>query len=326
MNELTQYVAAATPVPLQQPIPYSDLERMAIAIARSKLFGVQEPNQAIALCLIAQAEGLHPAIAARDFHIIQGRPAKSAEAIHRAFLAAGGKIEWHRLDDDVADATFSHPSGGTFRCAWDMDRARQAGLGGKENWKKYPRAMLRSRCISEGCRTVYPGATSGMYTPEEVRDMPKEKAVAGEVISLPPQPGPPSVDSGVPPEPPIGAGSAAHEALEARISELGLNREGVKTWCVKNWGVEHFPDLTPVQQRDLVFRLTGFAVTKLMRQIPLMNAADLEALIESPPGWLQLLPDEGYVMEAADRRLTAITPIGDSAQDSASEADSDPIE
>jgi uncharacterized protein YbbK (DUF523 family) len=38
-------------------------------------------------------------------------------------------------------------------------------------WKKYPRQMLRSRVVSEGVRTVCPGATSGMYVPEEVQDI-----------------------------------------------------------------------------------------------------------------------------------------------------------
>jgi hypothetical protein len=40
-------------------------------------------------------------------------------------------------------------------------------------WKKYPRQMLRSRVVSEGVRTVYPNATSGLYVPEEVRDFDK---------------------------------------------------------------------------------------------------------------------------------------------------------
>ncbi|MBL0320418.1 MAG: hypothetical protein IPP74_14180, partial [Alphaproteobacteria bacterium] len=41
-------------------------------------------------------------------------------------------------------------------------------LTDKEVWKSYPRGMLRSRCISEGVRTVYPGIISGIYTDEEV--------------------------------------------------------------------------------------------------------------------------------------------------------------
>src|SRR5579871_4412640 len=90
----------------------TDLERMARAFAASKLFGVQTPEQALALCLVAQAEGRHPASAAQDYHIISGRPAKKADSMLRDFLAGGGKVEWHALSDEIADATFSHPAGG----------------------------------------------------------------------------------------------------------------------------------------------------------------------------------------------------------------------
>ena len=148
----------------------TDLERIARAFAASKLFGIQNVDQALALCLIAQAEGRHPASAAQDYHIVQGRPAKKAEAMMRDFISAGGKVEWHRLDDGGADATFSHPAGGAARITWDMDRAKRAGLS-TDTWRKYPRQMLRSRVVSEGVRTVYPMATSGMYVPEEQADI-----------------------------------------------------------------------------------------------------------------------------------------------------------
>jgi len=88
--------------------------------------------------------------------------AKKSEAMLRDFLSAGGKVEWHQLDNELADATFSHPAGGTIRISWDMERARKAGLGGKDMYLKYPRQMLRARVVSEGVRTVWPSATSGM--------------------------------------------------------------------------------------------------------------------------------------------------------------------
>lgn len=150
--------------------PVADLERMAKAFAVSKLFGVQNVDQALALMLVAQAEGRHPASAAQDYHIISGRPAKKADAMLRDFLSAGGKVEWHALSDDKADATFSHPSGGSARIDWTLERAKAAGIA-NPMWKKYPRQMLRSRVVSEGVRTVCPGATSGMYVPEEVQDI-----------------------------------------------------------------------------------------------------------------------------------------------------------
>jgi hypothetical protein len=152
-------------------IPVSDIQSMSVAIAKSGLFGAKTPEQAMALMLVAQAEGLHPASAARDYDIIQGRACKKSEAMLRDFLAAGGSVQWHALSDTQAAATFSHPAGGSIRIDWDMKRASTAGLSSKDMWKKYPRNMLRARCVSEGVRTVCPMATGGMYTPEERQDM-----------------------------------------------------------------------------------------------------------------------------------------------------------
>lgn len=151
-------------------VPLNDMERLAIAVAKSGLFGMRTSEQALALMAISQAEGTHPALAARDYHIIQGRPTLKADAMLARFQAAGGKVEWHDYTDIKVSATFSHPQGGTVMIDWDMNRARKADLGTKENWKKYPRNMLRARVISEGVRTVYPGVCVGIYTPEEAQD------------------------------------------------------------------------------------------------------------------------------------------------------------
>jgi hypothetical protein len=152
-------------------IPVADLDRMAQAVASSKLFGITTKEQALALMLVAQAEGLHPATAARDYHIIQGRPALKADAMLARYLSSGGKVEWEEHTDTKVSATFTHPAGGSLKIEWDMARAQKAGLGGKDMWTKYPRQMLRARVISEGIRATNPAVASGIYTPEEVEDM-----------------------------------------------------------------------------------------------------------------------------------------------------------
>lgn len=180
-NQLQVVNRADAPTMTQpQQASFEEIWRMANAVAKSGLFGMKAPEQAFALMMLAQAEGMHPMIAARDYDIIQGRPSKKAEAMLRDFQRSGGKVEWHELTDTKADATFSHPQGGAFRCDWDLKRANAAGLGSKEMWKKYPRQMLRARCVSEGCKTVFPSSTSGMYTPEEVQDFEPSGASAGQ--------------------------------------------------------------------------------------------------------------------------------------------------
>lgn len=165
-------------------IPVEQIERMAMAFAKSGLFGIKTVEQGVALMLIAQAEGLHPAVAARDYHIIQGRPALKSDAMLARFQAAGGRVVWNAYTDTEVSGTFSHPAGGSATVAWTIAQAKTAGLTGKDVWKQYPRAMLRARVISEGIRTVYPGVSVGVYTPEEIEDFdakPATKEVKAEI-------------------------------------------------------------------------------------------------------------------------------------------------
>jgi hypothetical protein len=168
--------------------PVEQIERMAHAFAKSGLFGIKTVEQGVALMLIAQAEGLHPAVAARDYHIIQGRPALKSDALLARFQAAGGKVVWNAYNDQEVSGTFSHPSGGSATVVWTISQAKTAGLTGKDVWKQYPRAMLRARVISEGIRTVFPGVSVGVYTVEEVQDFdakPETREVQAEVTQAP---------------------------------------------------------------------------------------------------------------------------------------------
>lgn len=151
-------------------VSYNDMQRMATTVAKSGLFGVKNEDQALALMALCQAEGIHPMTAVRDYHIISGRPALKAETMLARFMQNGGKVEWHALTDQKAEATFSHPQGGSVRLDWTLDRAKQAGLLSNPTWQKYPRPMLRSRLISEGVRTVSPGIVQGVYTPDEIEN------------------------------------------------------------------------------------------------------------------------------------------------------------
>lgn len=146
-------------------IPFNEIQAMATVVAKAGSFGFKSPEQAAALMLVAQADGLHPAKAATHYHIIQGKPTLTADAMLARFQAAGGRVNWETYSDELVTGTFTHAQGGSVTVSWNMARAKKAGVG---NLDKYPAAMFRARCISEGIRTVYPGVIVGMYTPEEV--------------------------------------------------------------------------------------------------------------------------------------------------------------
>ena len=166
-------------------VAYSEMEQMATAIAASGLFGMKDKNSVLALMAVAQAEGLHPATAARDFHIIQGRPALKADAMLARFQNAGGKVEWKEYTDDKVTGVFSHPNGGNLAVTWTIEQATKIGLVKPgSGWQKFPRAMLRSRCISEGIRSVFPGSVTGFYSPDEVENFESTTSKPREVKEM----------------------------------------------------------------------------------------------------------------------------------------------
>jgi hypothetical protein len=194
-------------------------------------------DQVVALMLMAEAEGRHVASAMQDYSVIQGKPSLKAEAMLARFQQAGGKVKWTELSDTRVAAIFSHSQCEPVEIDWDMQRARMAGLGGKDMWKKFPRQMLRARVISEGVRTAYPGALGGMYAPEEVIDFEPARTPPNPArgqLAAPEEPGqaetlrepPPSeldgeeVDQTTQPEWPI---------LEAEM-EAYSTREDLKEW------------------------------------------------------------------------------------------------
>lgn len=158
-------------------VPLQDIQHMAEVAASSKMFGFKNPQEAMAIMLLCQAEGLHPAIAMRDYHVIQNRPALKADAMLARFQQAGGTVVWKEYTNDAVTGLFTHPQGGSLEVTWTLVQAKSIGIASKDNWKNYPRAMLRARVISEGIRAVFPGCVVGVYTPEEVADFAPTQAV-----------------------------------------------------------------------------------------------------------------------------------------------------
>ena len=154
-------------------IPQAQLDSIAENCVKSNLFGIKTREQALTLMALCQAEGLHPATAMRDYHLIQNRPAMKADAMLARFQKAGGVVEWQDYTDAKVSAHFSHPQSSPkpVLVEWTFEQAKRIGLTGKDNWRNYPRAMLRARVISEGVRTIYPGVCVGTFTVEEVQDM-----------------------------------------------------------------------------------------------------------------------------------------------------------
>ncbi len=189
-------------------VPFEEKKALAAALVASEMFGVKNVNQALSLMALCEAEGLHPARAVQIYHIIQGRAAIKADALLARFQEAGGSVQWNVYTDEKVEGTFKHPQGGSITVDWTIERAKKIGLAGKDNWRNYPRNMMRARCISEAVRAVYPGIATGIYTSEEVMDMaPQQVKDMGAIEQI------------IPEEPPQELLDQANAACEKGLTE-----------------------------------------------------------------------------------------------------------
>lgn len=153
---------------------YSALKEQAALAIRSGFLPqtIKNDAQAVIIAVKARELGLPLMAGYSLINVINGKPALSAEGmlavIYKRFPQAiiAFKTMTNQKCTIEAQRDKSMPKS-TFE--FTMDDATQAGLAGSATWKKYPRALLKARCISEMARTVFPDALIGAsYTPEEL--------------------------------------------------------------------------------------------------------------------------------------------------------------
>lgn len=128
--------------------------------------------------------GLYPMASLRSFHVIEGKPTMSADAMVAIVLGSGKCEYFRRVGEGSADSvTYETKRRGEQpqRCTWTKQMAKEAGLFPiKDNWRLYPRPMLASRAKAELARDVYPDVLAGCYTMDEI----DQGAPEGERVSV----------------------------------------------------------------------------------------------------------------------------------------------
>ena len=130
------------------------------------------PGSVLIAVNLGAAMGLAPAESLYRIHVIEGKPSASAELIAANVRKAGHRLRV-RGDDQhaVVQIIRSDDPDWPFEVEWTIERAKAAGLTGKDVWKKYPASMLKARAITECARTACPEALYGVtYVTEELDD------------------------------------------------------------------------------------------------------------------------------------------------------------
>jgi 5'-3' exonuclease len=154
-----------------QPLDVESAWRMAKGLYNGRLYGKFPSVDAVFTIIVKARElGLKVTSALDGFHVIEGKPSASADMM-RALAERHPDCEYFRIIESSAEsATWEtkhrkHPE--PTRYTYTIAEARQAGLSGG-NWAKRPRDMLTKTAASKLARLVYPGATVGLYCPEEM--------------------------------------------------------------------------------------------------------------------------------------------------------------
>lgn len=155
--------------------PIDAAVKLGQAIGQSgKMFGCQNVAQGIVIAFHCIQTNLPLLDFQARFHLVEGKPAKKAEAMLASFLEDGGKYYWIE-DGSNGTATIDLLLPGEdqrIRFSYSMDEAKQAGLiKPASGWMKNPKPMLRARCASGALRMHAPHLVVGVYTPEELEDI-----------------------------------------------------------------------------------------------------------------------------------------------------------
>lgn len=152
-----------------------DAFQLAERIARTDFVpkALQGNAEAVMACILTGHEvGIGAMQSLAKIHVIEGRPAMSAELM-RALVLRDGHELWFEDVTNTKVTICGKRSGGEHvtRISWTMDDAKRAGLEGRQNWRKFPRAMLEARATGELCRMIFADVLGGIsYVKEELED------------------------------------------------------------------------------------------------------------------------------------------------------------
>lgn len=154
-----------------EPRDFNELERLAKRCVDSRLFKVASPDAALVIMLTGASLGLSPVASLRGIHVIEGKSVLSSDLLVAVVLKSGQCQRWTVVETTPTRCVIeAHRKGqpSPHRHEWTMDMARRAGLDRKDNWVKYPGAMLRARCSSELARIVFPDVMFGVFVEGEL--------------------------------------------------------------------------------------------------------------------------------------------------------------
>ncbi len=191
------------------------------------------PDDVLLTMMTGAALGVPAVRALSTVHVVEGKPVLSADLM-LGLAMRHPACEYVQLVESSAKrcvyeakrAGQPHPT----KLEWTIEQARGAGLLGKDNWKKYPDAMLRARCAAAIVRAVFPDVLAGVYEHDEADEFRRAEPAPRQ------QRRPSRQDEGVVDVEVVEPG--AWDAFCDRLKAKGIDPADVRRWSVQAFGAD----------------------------------------------------------------------------------------
>lgn len=137
---------------------------------------IQTPQQYAVIVAAGNEIGYGPMESVRNLFLVQGMLTESAGSQFSRFKRDGGRGEFIELNEERAVLNLVHPNGDKHQETYTLKDAEAAGLKKNDNWKKNPKAMLRSRAITAGLKSLGWSGATGIYDPSELEHLEQSPA------------------------------------------------------------------------------------------------------------------------------------------------------
>lgn len=244
-------------------------------------------NQQLAKATVVALKGRELGVpmmqAFSQINIIKGKPAISAELmlalIYRQHPDAD--IDFVELDETKCVIEAARPGKKKRKFSFTIEDAKKAGLTSNPTWTKYPRAMCRSRAVSEMARSLFPDVLMGCsYTAEELG---ANVGVDGEVIPEEPKDVTGTATDREPEQTPQTESKQAEKPPEKTQGESQPKNEPQDTGTKNHApGGESRPSQAQVRRMFAVARENGWADNDIRKQMKELVGLDSTAKMTVP--------------------------------------------
>lgn len=160
------------------------MDRARILQASGYCAGIGKLEQAAVKIWKGQELGLPPVASMEGIYFFDGKMTLAATMMG-ALIQRSGRFDYRVRDWTAQECRIEFFDRGESVgvASFSIEEARAASLLTKDNWRKYPKAQLFSRAMSQGAKAYCPAVFAGpVYTPEELAPESAINPETGEVI------------------------------------------------------------------------------------------------------------------------------------------------